>query len=52
MNKWIAIPVITILAVGIFAGVYFLWQQTSNLGEAESEIVALEGNVATLEGNV
>ena len=52
MNKWIAIPVITILAFGIIAGGYFLWQQTSNLGEAESEIVALEGNVATLEGNV
>ncbi len=52
MNKWIAVPVITILAVGIIVGGYFLWQQTSKLGEAESEIVALEGNVSTLEGNV
>ena len=52
MNKWIAIPVIAVLAVGIIAGGYFLWQQTSKLGDAESEIVALEGDVATLEGNV
>ncbi|MBA7638177.1 hypothetical protein ES703_45830 [subsurface metagenome] len=52
MNKWIAIPVIAVLAVGIIVGGYFLWQQTSKLGEAESEIVTLEGNVATLEGNV
>ncbi|MBA7697640.1 hypothetical protein ES703_106307 [subsurface metagenome] len=52
MNKWIAIPVITVLAVGIIAGGYFLWQQTSKLGDAESEIVTLEGDVSTLEGNV
>ncbi len=52
MNKWIAIPVIAVLAVGIIVGGYFLWQQTDKLGEAESEIVALEGNVSTLEGDV
>ena len=52
MNKWIAIPVIAVLAVGIIVGGYFLWQQTSKLGEAESEIVALDGDVSTLEGNV
>ncbi len=52
MNKWIAIPVIAVLAVGVIVGGYFLWQQTSKLGEAESEIVTLEGNITTLEGNV
>ena len=52
MNKWIAIPVIAVLAVGIIVGGYFLWQQTDKLGEAESEIVALEGNITTLEGDV
>ncbi len=52
MDKWIAIPVIAVLAVGIIVGGYFLWQQTSKLGEAESEIVILEGDVSTLEGNV
>ena len=52
MNKWIAIPVIAVLAVGLIVGGYFLWQQTSKLGEAESEIVALEGDVSALEGDV
>ena len=52
MNKWIAIPVIAVLAIALAGGGYFLWQQTDKLGEAESEIVVLEGNVATLEGEV
>ncbi len=52
MNKWVAIAVITILAVGLVVGGYFLWRQTSKLGEAESEIVALEGDVSALEGDV
>ena len=56
MNKWIAIPVIAVLAIGIIVGGYFLWQQNNKLAdtltEAESEIVTLEGNVSTLEGNV
>ncbi len=46
MNKWIAIPVIATLAVGIIVGGYFLLQQNNKLTEAESEIVALEGNVS------
>lgn len=52
MNKWMAIPVITVLALGVIAVGYLYWQQTSKLGDAESEIVTLEGNVDTLEGNV
>jgi len=52
MNKWIAIPVIAVLAVVTVAGGYFLWQQTTKLGEAQAEIVTLEDNVSTLEGNV
>ncbi len=52
MNKWIAIPVISVLAVAVIGGGYFLWQQTSKLGDAESEIVSLEGDVTTLEGDV
>ncbi|MCL0056462.1 hypothetical protein M1O20_06040 [Dehalococcoidia bacterium] len=52
MNKWIAIPVIAVLAVAVVVVGLFLWQQTSKLGEAESEIVALEGNITTLEGNI
>ncbi len=52
MNKWISILIITILVVGIIVSGYFLWQQTGELGEAESEIGALEGNITTLEGDV
>ena len=52
MNKWVAIPVIIVLVLAVIAVGYLYLQQTNKLEEAESEIVALEGNVATLEGNV
>ena len=52
MNKRIAIPAISVLAVGVIVAGYFLWQQTTKLGEAESEIVTLEGDVSTLKGDV
>ena len=52
MNKRIAIPLITVLAVGVSAGGYFVVQQSNKLRESESEIVALEDNVSTLEENV
>lgn len=52
MNKRIAISVITVLAVGVSAAGYFVVQQSNKLGEAESEIVALEDNVSALEENV
>ncbi len=52
MKKWIAIPVIAILAVGVIVCGVFLWQQTTKLGDAQTEIVTLEGDVATLEGDV
>ncbi|MBT9141475.1 MAG: Peptidyl-prolyl cis-trans isomerase B [Dehalococcoidia bacterium] len=52
MNKWIAIPVIAVLVIGIIVIGYFLWQQTDKLEEAESEIVALEGNVSALQTNL
>jgi len=52
MNKRIAISVITVLAVGVSAGGYFVLQQSNKLRESESEIVALEENVSTLEENV
>ncbi len=52
MNKWLAIPVIAVLVVGLIVGGYFLSRQAAKLGEAESEIVALEGDVSALEVNV
>ena len=50
--KWLAVTVIIILAVGTVGGGYLYLQETNKLKDAQSEIVALEGNVATLEGNV
>ena len=52
MNKQISIQVIIILVVVLAIGGYFLWQQTSNLEDAKTEITDLELNVATLTGNV
>ena len=59
MNKWVAIAVMVVLALGLIVSEYFLWQQTSALGDARSEIADLDENVktleetkATLEGNV
>lgn len=52
MNKRVAIPVITVLASAVIATGYFVVQQSNKLGEAGSEIVALEDNVSALEDNV
>jgi len=52
LNKRIAIPVITVLAIAVIATGYFVVQQSNKLGEAGSEIVALEDNVSALEENV
>ena len=52
MNKRVAIPVITVLASAVIATGYFVVQQSNKLGEAGSEIVALEDNVSALEENV
>ena len=52
MNKWIAIPVISILIIAIAAGGYFLMQQNNKLTDANSEIVTLENNVSSLQDTV
>jgi len=52
MSKAIAIPVICVLAVAFLVTGYFLWSQTGKLGDARDEIADLEGNVASLEGNI
>jgi len=51
MNKWIAIPVIALLVIGIVVMAVIMTQQTGKLREAESKIAALEGEVSTLEKN-
>ena len=50
--KWLAVTVIIVLVVGVVGVGYLFLQETNKLGEAEAEIVSLEGNVASLEGNV
>ena len=52
MNKWITISAISVLAIGVITTGVLYAQENSRLKEARSEIVTLEGNVATLEGTV
>jgi hypothetical protein len=52
MNKWIAIPIIVVLAVGLIAMGFLYRQETNKLKDAQSEIVTLEGNVSTLEARM
>jgi len=49
MSKWIAISIIVILVAGVAAAGYFYLQETNKLKDAQSKIVALEGNVSTLD---
>ena len=52
MNKWIAVPITGVLAVGLITiGVLYL-QEIDKLKEAQSEIIALAKNVSILTGNV
>jgi len=52
MRKFIAIPLIVILAVGVGVFTYFYLQEANRLQDAQSEIAALEEDVSSLEGNV
>ncbi len=47
MKKWIAIPVIAVLAIGVIITGYSLWQQTSKLTEANEQIVTLKASLVT-----
>jgi len=51
-NKWISIPLISVLVLGLIASGYFLWQQTNALEIAHADITDLETNNATLEESV
>jgi len=51
-NKWISIPLISVLVVGLITSGYFLWQQTTTLRDTRSEIADLEETKTNLEGNV
>jgi serine protease Do len=52
MNKWVVIPIVTILAVGTIANGVLYAQESSRLEEAQSKIALLEGNFSTLAGDV
>ncbi len=49
MNKRIAIPIISVLAVGSMVLGAFYFQETNKLNDAQDEIAGLEGNVSALE---
>ena len=49
MNKWIAIPIIGVLAVGAIVLGVFYFQETDKLKDAQSQISTLQGNISTLQ---
>ncbi|MCK5124529.1 MAG: trypsin-like peptidase domain-containing protein, partial [Dehalococcoidia bacterium] len=52
MNKWVAIPVLVILAIGTIANGVLYFQASGQLDDTKSLLASLEGNVTSLEGNV
>lgn len=52
MNKWINISIIGVLVVGLAASLFFYFQESGNLKDAQDIIVDLEGDVSTLDGIV
>ena len=49
MNKWINISIIGVLVVGLAASLFFYFQESGNLKDAQDVIVDLEGDVSTLD---
>jgi S1-C subfamily serine protease len=52
MNKWVVIPIVTILAVGTIANGVLYMQESSKLKDSRAEVAALQGDFSTLEGDV
>lgn len=52
MNKWINISIIGVLVVGLAASLFFYFQESGNLKDAQDVIVDLEGDISTLDGIV
>ena len=59
MNKWVAIPIIIILAAATITNGVFYFQESSKLKDTQSQLAALEadlfdlgGSLSTLEGGV
>jgi hypothetical protein len=49
MNKWIAVPIISILIAGLIATGFLYLQKPNKLEDTQSEIVTLEGDISALE---
>jgi|TARA_B100000315_G_scaffold240028_1_gene259449 S1-C subfamily serine protease len=52
LNKWVVIPIIGVLIVGLLAIEFLYLQEADKLKTAQSEIAALEENVSTLEDDI
>lgn len=52
MNKWIAIPLIVLLAAGAGALGFLYFQESGKLKDADVEISSLEGNVSSLQSSL
>jgi hypothetical protein len=52
MNRLIAMPVITILVVGVGVLGFLYFNESSKLNDAESEISSLEGSVSSLQSTL
>ena len=48
MNKWLAIPIIALLAAGTITNGYFYLQESSKLEDTQSQVATLEQNISTL----
>ena len=52
MNKWVAIPIVIVLATATITNGFFYLQESSKLEDAQLEIAALQGGFSTLGGDV
>ncbi len=52
MNKWVAIPIVIVLAAATISNGVFYLQESSKLKEARAQIAFLEGNLSAVEGDV
>ena len=48
MNKWVAIPIIALLAAGTITNGYFYLQESGKLEDTQSQVATLEQNISTL----
>ena len=52
MSKWVAIPIMVVLALAVGAGVFLYMQQTTKLEETESDLAVTQSNLAVTKSNL